>query len=348
MKSLRSASLRNDELQHTNSTLSKKTYTIAELHLIYSSSKTFESILFEKNTNASGISNFKHSQQVSEYHEDSVHHDENMAFDYTPQANSYYNNTKHNLFNLNELKPEITSNSNNFIDRTDSDYIFEKSDEAIAICDSNQLCISKDDFTDSQIFNFKEYSLSDIDVPIHSSNITQFADVEVNPSEAILSENESPLPLEKCLQNFVPYASPFFHTVEFNPYSPTDIGILLKIMNHEFENLSEDEYDDGFWVKISNKIENEKAMQVPWFWRFLRLFNIRNCFHFFEPLTKEEYNAKFPWDKFYDPELYYDNDVDIEGGINMDMLPDNLENNLGSESYSFKRFYSYVTDRRSY
>lgn len=169
----------------------------------------------------------------------------------------------------------------------------------------------------------------------------KFTNVELNVPQIKLLEDSAPLDLSLVKRRLVPYASPFFQTIEFNPCEPTDTGILLKILNHEFESL-DDENEDEMLQEKENK-------RTPW---YRGLLDLEKCYtrfvNSFKPLTKEEYNTRYPWDKFYDPELYYDNEMDDEGVLNTELLPENLHNSISLEINDSMKPYSYVSRRKGY
>lgn len=169
----------------------------------------------------------------------------------------------------------------------------------------------------------------------------QFTSVEFDVPKITLLDDSAPLDLSQVKRRLVPYASPFFQTIEFNPFEPTDTGILLKILNHEFESL-DDENDDDLMQEKENK-------RIPWYRELLNLEKYYTQFiNCFKPLSKDEYNFKYPWDKFYDPELYYDNEMDDEGVLNTELLPENLHNSISSEINDYMKPYSYISRRRGY
>lgn len=167
----------------------------------------------------------------------------------------------------------------------------------------------------------------------------KFTNVEFDVPKITLLDDSEPLDLSLVKRRLVPYASPFFQTIEFSPFEPTDTGILLKILNHEFESL-DNENDNELMQEKENK-------RIPWYRQLLSLEKYYTQFiNSFKPLSKEEYNSKYPWDKFYDPELYYDNDMDDEGVLNTDLLPENLHNSISSEINGYMKPYSYISRRR--
>lgn len=115
-----------------------------------------------------------------------------------------------------------------------------------------------------------------------------FTEVEIEQHDNILLENNhTKINFEAIGRKNVQYTGPFFHTIEFNPSCPTDEGVLLKILSHEFDVI--DEYIE--------------PLEVPW---YSAMFDLKRIWKKFRNLTKEEYNAKYPWDKFYDRSKFHE------------------------------------------
>lgn len=187
---------------------------------------------------------------------------------------------------------------------------------------------------------------------IYSSNPAEnkslsrkFTDVELGVSEINLLDDSEPLDLSSIRKTLVPYASPFFQTIEFNPFEPTDTGILLKILNYEFEKI-----DKETEHSIDSEISETETIKVSWLRKIYFFFKgiYKDLFNIFKPLTKEEYNAKYPWDKFYDPELYFDNDMDEEGTLNTELIPDQLQGTVSNDIEKSMKHYFYVSKRKGY
>lgn len=173
----------------------------------------------------------------------------------------------------------------------------------------------------------------------------RFIDVELDVPKINLLDDSEPLNLSPIKKSLVPYASPFFQTIEFNPFEPTDTGILLKILSYEFEQI--DKENDDF---VDNGTLETENIKISWVRKLISVVEgIYNDFlYIFKPLTKEEYNIKYPWDKFYDPQLYFDNDMDEEGTLNTELIPDQLQGTVSNDiEKSLKRFF-YVSKRKSY
>lgn len=184
------------------------------------------------------------------------------------------------------------------------------------------------------------------DFPYKDEEKRKYTHVEIEPTNIELLDDEASLNLDLVSRKLVPYASPFFQTIEFDPCEPTDTGILLKILNYEFEHINEE--DEAFANDSINEYENRR---IPWYrqaFNFVKYYN--DFINSFKPLTKEEYNAKYPWEKFYDPELYFDTDLSDsdEGQLNMEMIPNQLQNSMSAEISDSMKTYSYIKRRRGY
>ena len=173
----------------------------------------------------------------------------------------------------------------------------------------------------------------------------KFTDVDLDVPKIDLLDDSEPLDLSPIKKRLVPYAGPFFQTIEFNPFEPTDTGILLKILNYEFEQIDK-ENDDS----VDSRILETEKIKVSWIRKLISVVEgVYNDFlHVFKPLTKEEYNAKYPWDKFYDPELYFDNDMDEEGTLNTELIPDQLQGTVSNDIEESMKPYFYVSKRKGY
>lgn len=107
------------------------------------------------------------------------------------------------------------------------------------------------------------------------------------------------IPFEKLLSGLsrkrICDAAPFFLMTEFDPRAATDEGILLKVLNYEFDELDNLPPVEPYGrYSLSNIFE--KWILGGWGFGWIR--------HFGFEITDDEYIAKFPWDRFYEPELY--------------------------------------------
>lgn len=108
--------------------------------------------------------------------------------------------------------------------------------------------------------------------------------VEIAPFNAPLAEGRHPLIIEGCARSPERFAAPFFSLPEFDPVSATDEMMMVEILNYEMEHLDE-------------KMQKVRTVK--------EIFNFK-LFEFFHrgQLCIQDYLNKFPWDRFYDPELY--------------------------------------------
>lgn len=291
-------------------------------------------------------------------------HDENTNFGNSLRNSKYKNSPSaplNNSYNGLQLRKSANDESVNqpvkfkFNPQTTSDHSLTTLMEHYSNAPSTlkaDYCIdvvSKRNSFDVPSLELQEQKSIDIDSP-------RFVNVDLAIQHIELSDDTDPLNLEN-LASYVPYAGPFFQTHEFNPFEPTSTGILLKILNEEFELIEDDLYDnesDGLNDNFFDDLEKNataKKLQKPWYREYFdkSISTVDQFIKSFKPLTKEEYNKKYPWDKFYDPELYYDSQTDDEEGVlNMDMIPDKLEGSINFESTTFKRKYSYLSKRKGF
>lgn len=192
----------------------------------------------------------------------------------------------------------------------------------------------------------KEFLFKKVDIHKHEGLIN----VEFKTNEIKLLDDESKLNLSNIERKFVG-ASPFFQTIEFDPRTSNETGILLKILNYEFENVDINDAKVDEYIE-ENENENYKT---PWYMKYLDINTyvdpLSEYIKSFYPLSKEEYNEKYPWDKFYDAELYYDVDLTFteDGGLNMEMIPgqlkDSIKTSRTTQSFYSKKKYNYVQSR---
>lgn len=178
----------------------------------------------------------------------------------------------------------------------------------------------------------------------------KFTNVEFIPENIKLLDAEAELKLFNVERKFLG-ASPFFQTIEFDPRTSNETGVLLKILNYEFENVDNHEIETEDYGGENARV-NDKT---PWYREYLDIGTylnpISNYIKSFYPLSKEEYNKNYPWDKFYDAELYYDVDLVLtdDGELNMEMIPEQLEDTIKSlkttQSVYLKKKYNYVQSR---
>ncbi|TID30333.1 hypothetical protein CANINC_001035 [Pichia inconspicua] len=169
-------------------------------------------------------------------------------------------------------------------------------------------------------------------------------DLEVQPIKLLPYDAE--LDLTPLKGNFMSKAVPFFETLEFCPTSTDETGILLKILNHEFECCSKREEEQEF---KANCCAEEEEDEIPWYKKATKtmLTFIDELLKSWQPVDKEEYNKRFPWDKFYDPELYYDYKVDELHELNFDMIAsDDVGTISKTNSFHMKKSHNYVSKRR--
>lgn len=183
---------------------------------------------------------------------------------------------------------------------------------------------------------------------------SQYVNVETKPSEIKLLDNDAPLDLSPLANTFVPHASPFFQTREFDPNVPTDTGILLKILNYEFD-LIPDEVDSDEEEIFNEDLEanykrtNSKRRNA-WYEGWIDLKCIKEFLNSYKNLSVEEYKEKYPWDQFYDPELYYSPKPHniSDSGLNLDMIDSRSLNTVPGISTATKREHSYLLQRKGF
>lgn len=165
-------------------------------------------------------------------------------------------------------------------------------------------------------------------------------DFDVQPIK--LLPYDAKLDLTPLQEEFMFKAAPFFETLEFSPSNTDETGILLKILNYEFEECSRREEEEEFRV-------NNKGDVIPWYQRIADAFIsfINDLIKSWQPMSKEEYNEKYPWDKFYDPELYYDYKMDELHELNFDMIAtDDVGTISKTNSFYQKKSHNYLSRRR--
>lgn len=137
------------------------------------------------------------------------------------------------------------------------------------------------------------------------------------------------LPFES--KKFIKYAAPLHHLNEFNPFNKTDEGILLSILKFEFQKI-DDEEEHKFdlsqemgYVKPRNLINYICGLLMDYRWLLDPFIRV----------DRNEYLRRYPWDQFYDPELYFENGINEkesstsnEHGLNLDMMPDELKEEI--------------------
>ncbi|QPG75679.1 hypothetical protein FOA43_003038 [Brettanomyces nanus] len=161
-------------------------------------------------------------------------------------------------------------------------------------------------------------------VPNSSRHTTQ---VELVPFDFPLTAESKSLIIDGCSRRTSINASPFFDATEFDPRCATDEMVLMSILEDEMERIDaplENRPKATFWKALCNT--------------FYRLLH-------FGQFTKEDYIARYTWEKFFDPELYYadkaNNENDDEGEINYGMVPGgdldvkNILENRGKMAYAF-------------
>lgn len=177
---------------------------------------------------------------------------------------------------------------------------------------------------------------------VHDFNTT--VDSKAQPIK--LLSYDAKLDLSSLKGNIVSKAAPFFETLEFNPYYTDEIGILLKILNHEFETCFREEEKEE---RMANDCNEEVPDEIPWY-RNLSNAAVKAFDDFiksWQPISKDEYNKKYPWDKFYDPELYYEFKIDEIHEVNLDMIAtDDLGSISKSNSMYMRKPHNYLFKRK--
>lgn len=191
-------------------------------------------------------------------------------------------------------------------------------------------------------YNYSEDEISYNKV-LEEKEKRKYTDVEIKVSTVKLLDNSEPLDLTKVKRRLVPDVSPLFYTHEFEPDRASDTDVLLKILSYEFEVI--DKEDEEFERRA---IEETDDLIVLWYTNALHsvVSICINFIHSFKSMTKEEYNSKYPWDKFYEPELYYQHDIDEDGVLNMDMIPEGLQGISNKIDETINSRYLYVLRKR--
>lgn len=169
-------------------------------------------------------------------------------------------------------------------------------------------------------------------------------DIDVHPIE--LLPYDADLNLHLLGHDYVTKASPFFETLEFSPYNRDETGILLKILNHEFEECTLDEEKEA---KGGCDYNEDIAIHIPWYHKLQNntIQAINDFVKSFQPLSKEEYNKKYPWDKFYDPELYYEYEIADIHELNYDLIAtDDTDFVTKQNAMSTRKTHSYLNKRK--
>lgn len=284
-----------------------------------------------------------------------THHDENFGVEDNiygfnskiSRGSGLYPRVPHEEDNRSLVRGTRLSISSNFEKSFNIKSTLSNSIQADGTYSSNLNTI-KDELNIETIIDEPFPNISDQKYIKHS----KYTSVDTEPTNVKLLDDDEPLNLS-CLSNsFVPHANPFFQTKEFSPYTPTDTSILLKILSYEFE-LIPDEVDseDGGYDPDHHLEEKEKNnTHSAWYDGWIDLKSIKEFLNSYKTLSVEEYKKKYPWDQFYDPELFYSAYLrhDEERGLNLEMIPNGLQDSVSGFSTAAKREYSYLSQRKGF
>lgn len=163
------------------------------------------------------------------------------------------------------------------------------------------------------------------DVPqdVRKRKRKRHASVEMAPHmHRLASDSEKfVLPQEKSAP--IKYAAPFNSCNEFDPHKRTDEGILLSILAYEFQQLDNREklQNEAGFIKPRNMINSIYQYMLKWRW----------LLDPFVGVDQTEYLRRYPWDRFYDPQLFIHHNpkkIPSEHGLNLDMMPEELKEEI--------------------
>lgn len=175
---------------------------------------------------------------------------------------------------------------------------------------------------------------------------SKYTKVDIEIPKVQLADSDEPLDLSSISNKFLTDTSPFYQTREFNPVDTTDTGILLKILNYEFESIPDESDIDDDNDNVDDYLDENSQNIVPWYRNILNFNFFRSVIDANKVLSKDEYNEKFPWDKFYEPELFEFPETDDINVLNEDMIPRSYHDTIASSTDFSKKQYNYVSTRR--
>lgn len=161
----------------------------------------------------------------------------------------------------------------------------------------------------------------------------RFSEVSIPPQISTLSSDSQKFQISSDEStDFIKYAAPFNHCNEFDPYKKSDEGVLLSILALEFQKIDDEEdlkfdlHQEMGYVKPRSLISSIFEFVMGYRWLLDPFIEI----------DRNEYLRRYPWDKFYDPELYYENGINEvrkkklsnDNGLNLDMMPDELKEEI--------------------
>lgn len=148
--------------------------------------------------------------------------------------------------------------------------------------------------------------------------------VDIPPFYYPLSQSTKMLIVPRWKANPAYRMAPFYDEADFNPITATDEELMIQILRYEMDHIDR---------------------KPKWSWKDMLSNALFRIIHLGQA-SDEEYIKRFPWDQFYEMQLYeFANKPQNRGKINFDMIPKKDQNHLrkyvrrnGTE-YSFVPLY---------